>query len=153
MCGRLHASYICRCCCPFFSRLPVFLLTDNGTPLPPPAALGPQLPALPHRPCSLIRTAALYFACTALQDVFFYQADDERYIPRACLIDLEPRWVLCRHAGAVLPCWRGGRQRNHLPCRRCLRLHDKAAVAICSPASPSTSALSACLPACLSAAV
>ena len=26
-----------------------------------------------------------------LQDVFFYQADDERYIPRACLIDLEPR--------------------------------------------------------------
>ncbi len=28
------------------------------------------------------------------KDVFFYQADDERYIPRACLIDLEPRWVL-----------------------------------------------------------
>jgi hypothetical protein len=25
------------------------------------------------------------------KDVFFYQADDERYIPRACLIDLEPR--------------------------------------------------------------
>ena len=29
------------------------------------------------------------------KDVFFYQADDERYIPRACLIDLEPRWVRC----------------------------------------------------------
>jgi hypothetical protein len=25
------------------------------------------------------------------KDVFFYQADDERYIPRALLIDLEPR--------------------------------------------------------------
>jgi tubulin gamma len=23
--------------------------------------------------------------------VFFYQADDERYIPRAILVDLEPR--------------------------------------------------------------
>ena len=28
------------------------------------------------------------------KDVFFYQADDERYIPRALLIDLEPRRVL-----------------------------------------------------------
>lgn len=26
--------------------------------------------------------------------MFFYQADDERYTPRALLIDLEPRWVL-----------------------------------------------------------
>ena len=25
------------------------------------------------------------------KDVFFYQADDEHYIPRALLIDLEPR--------------------------------------------------------------
>ena len=25
------------------------------------------------------------------KDVFFYQADDERYIPRAVMIDLEPR--------------------------------------------------------------
>lgn len=25
------------------------------------------------------------------KDVFFYQADDERYVPRALLIDLEPR--------------------------------------------------------------
>lgn len=25
------------------------------------------------------------------KDVFFYQADDERYIPRALLMDLEPR--------------------------------------------------------------
>ena len=28
------------------------------------------------------------------KDVFFYQADDERYIPRALLIDLEPRRAL-----------------------------------------------------------
>ncbi|KDD74765.1 tubulin/FtsZ family GTPase domain-containing protein, partial [Helicosporidium sp. ATCC 50920] len=27
------------------------------------------------------------------KDVFFYQADDERYIPRACLLDLEPRVI------------------------------------------------------------
>ena len=26
------------------------------------------------------------------KDVFFYQADDERYIPRALLLDLEPRY-------------------------------------------------------------
>lgn len=26
--------------------------------------------------------------------MFFYQADDERYTPRALLLDLEPRWVL-----------------------------------------------------------
>lgn len=25
------------------------------------------------------------------KDVFFYQADDEQYIPRAILLDLEPR--------------------------------------------------------------
>lgn len=25
------------------------------------------------------------------KDVFFYQADDERFIPRALMIDLEPR--------------------------------------------------------------
>ena len=25
------------------------------------------------------------------KDVFFYQADDERYTPRAMLLDLEPR--------------------------------------------------------------
>lgn len=30
------------------------------------------------------------------KDVFFYQADDEHYIPRAILIDLEPRvcWIV-----------------------------------------------------------
>ena len=28
------------------------------------------------------------------KDVFFYQADDEHYIPRAILVDLEPR-VCC----------------------------------------------------------
>ena len=27
------------------------------------------------------------------KDVFFYQADDEHYIPRAILIDLEPRVI------------------------------------------------------------
>jgi tubulin gamma len=27
------------------------------------------------------------------KDVFFYQADDEHYIPRALLIDLEPRVI------------------------------------------------------------
>ena len=27
------------------------------------------------------------------KDVFFYQADDERFIPRALMIDLEPRYV------------------------------------------------------------
>jgi len=25
------------------------------------------------------------------KDVFFYQADDEQYVPRAVLLDLEPR--------------------------------------------------------------
>lgn len=27
------------------------------------------------------------------KDVFFYQADDQHYIPRALLIDLEPRVI------------------------------------------------------------
>ena len=27
------------------------------------------------------------------KDVFFYQADDEHYIPRALMIDLEPRVI------------------------------------------------------------
>ena len=27
------------------------------------------------------------------KDVFFYQADDERFIPRALMIDLEPRCI------------------------------------------------------------
>jgi hypothetical protein len=31
------------------------------------------------------------------KDVFFYQADDEHYIPRAILIDLEPRVRLCQN--------------------------------------------------------
>lgn len=29
------------------------------------------------------------------KDVFFYQADDEHYIPRAVLLDLEPRVINC----------------------------------------------------------
>ena len=32
------------------------------------------------------------------KDVFFYQADDEHYIPRAVLLDLEPRWAGAVHA-------------------------------------------------------
>jgi len=35
------------------------------------------------------------------KDVFFYQADDEQYIPRALLIDLEPR--VLNHVKASLP--------------------------------------------------
>ncbi len=31
------------------------------------------------------------------KDVFFYQADDEQYIPRAILLDLEPRCVAAQH--------------------------------------------------------
>lgn len=33
------------------------------------------------------------------KDVFFYQADDEHYIPRAILVDLEPR---VRHVSSAL---------------------------------------------------
>jgi hypothetical protein len=32
------------------------------------------------------------------KDVFYYQSDDTRYIPRAILIDLEPRVCAIRHA-------------------------------------------------------
>ena len=35
------------------------------------------------------------------KDVFFYQADDEQYIPRSLLIDLEPR--VLAHVQAELP--------------------------------------------------
>lgn len=43
-------------------------------------------------------TAAPLAACPNPQggdrkDVFFYQADDEHYIPRSLLLDLEPRWA------------------------------------------------------------
>lgn len=34
------------------------------------------------------------------KDVFFYQADDEHYIPRAILIDLEPRVSGASRVGA-----------------------------------------------------
>lgn len=33
------------------------------------------------------------------KDVFFYQADDEHYIPRALLIDLEPRVINAIQSG------------------------------------------------------
>ena len=35
------------------------------------------------------------------KDVFFYQSDDTRYIPRAILIDLEPRVRLLRRSSSV----------------------------------------------------
>jgi tubulin gamma len=43
------------------------------------------------------------------KDVFFYQADDEHYVPRALLLDLEPRVINSIQA------------RARLPRRRCLR--------------------------------
>jgi tubulin gamma len=33
------------------------------------------------------------------KDVFFYQSDDDHYIPRAVLIDLEPRVIPSNHSG------------------------------------------------------
>ena len=33
------------------------------------------------------------FSCLDRKDVFFYQADDEHYIPRSVLMDLEPRVI------------------------------------------------------------
>ena len=44
------------------------------------------------------------------KDVFFYQADDEHYIPRAILLDLEPRCAATTsaepaHANPASPCW------------------------------------------------
>lgn len=37
------------------------------------------------------------------KDVFFYQADDEHYVPRAILLDLEPRCVVSPWGGAAQP--------------------------------------------------
>jgi len=36
------------------------------------------------------------------KDVFFYQADDEHYIPRAILIDLEPRVRFAKMNNCIL---------------------------------------------------
>ena len=36
------------------------------------------------------------------KDVFFYQADDEHYIPRAILVDLEPRVRVGRVCRSVM---------------------------------------------------
>jgi hypothetical protein len=46
------------------------------------------------------------------KDVFFYQADDEHYIPRSLLLDLEPRWGLARRGGGGGggQGWSGGRR-------------------------------------------
>lgn len=72
------------------------------------------------------------------KDVFFYQADDERYTPRAMLLDLEPRcwWTSPPVVGCYAPiecytAWQGGlhhggadvcnvaeRRAVHVPCRR-----------------------------------
>ena len=35
------------------------------------------------------------------KDVFFYQSDDTRYIPRAILIDLEPRVGACNSSSSI----------------------------------------------------
>jgi tubulin gamma len=38
-------------------------------------------------------TAKVYLQGGDRKDVFFYQADDQHYIPRALLMDLEPRVI------------------------------------------------------------
>ena len=43
------------------------------------------------RRCSACHHARLQGEAGDCKDVFFYQADDERYTPRAMLLDLEPR--------------------------------------------------------------
>jgi len=48
---------------------------------------------------------------TDRKDVFFYQADDEHYIPRAVLLDLEPRVI---HS-IQLPLCQALQPREHLP--------------------------------------
>jgi len=42
---------------------------------------------------------------TDRKDVFFYQADDETYVPRALLIDLEPRVVEGLKTGRFKNLW------------------------------------------------
>jgi hypothetical protein len=54
------------------------------------------------------------------KDVFFYQADDERYIPRALLIDLEPRHL--PHACSDFPHETGQCSRSPQPHSRALSL-------------------------------
>ncbi|KAK9896039.1 tubulin-domain-containing protein [Cystobasidium minutum MCA 4210] len=54
---------------------------DRGTPVPP-TPTSPSYPAAgPSNPVA------------DRKDVFFYQADDDHYIPRAILVDLEPRVI------------------------------------------------------------
>ena len=53
-------------------------------------ALHPSCPPSPQPLPSLSRHA-IPFLPADRTDVFFYQADDEHYIPRAILLDLEPR--------------------------------------------------------------
>lgn len=45
------------------------------------------------------------------KDVFFYQADDEHYVPRAILLDLEPR---CACAACAMPRSQRSHQRGAL---------------------------------------
>ena len=62
------------------------------------------------------------------KDVFFYQADDERYVPRALLIDLEPR-----RAPLVAHCERLGGARKVMCVRTATRLLH-ALARVCSSA-------------------
>ena len=47
------------------------------------------------------------------KDVFFYQADDEHYVPRALLLDLEPRVINSIQARAAAPARCVGAGANH----------------------------------------
>lgn len=62
------------------------------------------------------------------KDVFFYQADDERYIPRACLIDLEPRCAGCTGQG-------DGRRSGRAAAEQAAGQHGRQAAAPSTPAS------------------
>ena len=48
---------------------------------------------LSYLEASLVTYALKYLQGGDRKDVFFYQADDQHYIPRALLIDLEPRVI------------------------------------------------------------
>ena len=55
-----------------------------------------------HVPAPWLCAQCMTHQATCLQggdrkDVFFYQADDERFIPRALMMDLEPRCVQWVH--------------------------------------------------------
>ena len=67
--------------------LPALILSSPPPPGPRPTRGHPaQLARRSSEPCSSFVPQG-----GDRKDVFFYQADDERYIPRALLLDLEPR--------------------------------------------------------------